>query len=76
MIISIADIEQAINYWRKTLPSDAATMQLCPPASALARLYAEMIYFGWTHCDLNTVDKEVSEAWYGYCNHQNNKAAA
>lgn len=48
-LVSISEIEQAINYWRQLHPSSRDTMTLCPQASALAELYARMIVFQMGH---------------------------
>lgn len=44
-VISILEIERAINYWRQQHPSSRDTMTLCPQAACLAELYARMILF-------------------------------
>lgn len=44
-LISIIELERAINYWRLKNPSTRDTMTLCPQASCLAELYARMIIF-------------------------------
>jgi hypothetical protein len=44
-LISIIELERAINYWRSTHPSSRDTMTLCPQASFLAEIYARMIIF-------------------------------
>lgn len=46
--ISISMLEQSINYWRNTYPSDKATMQLCEQASKLADLYG--------YCIINNIE--------------------
>jgi hypothetical protein len=42
--ISISQMEQAINYWRKAQPSTQGDMTLCKEASLLADTYAIMIF--------------------------------
>lgn len=45
-VITIMQMETAINVWRGCKPSDAATVTLCKPAAELAKCYAEMIVEG------------------------------
>ena len=41
--ITLAELESAINFWRKRSPSVGEELRLCPEASALATPYALMI---------------------------------
>ncbi|WP_019937599.1 DUF3717 domain-containing protein [Bordetella sp. FB-8] len=41
--ITLPQIEEAINYWRKRVPSQGEESRLCPQAAALAAPYALMI---------------------------------
>ena len=41
--ITLAELESAINFWRKRSPSVGEELRLCPEASALATPYAMMI---------------------------------
>ena len=41
--ITLAALEQAINYWRNRLPSQGEEARLCAEAAALAVPYATMI---------------------------------
>jgi len=41
--ITLAALEDAINYWRARSPSQGEEARLCPQAAALARPYALMI---------------------------------
>ena len=41
--ITLPQIEEAINYWRKREPSQGEESRLCPQAAALATPYALMI---------------------------------
>lgn len=43
MIVTLNELEQAINYWRQRLPSEGEDLRLCAPAAALAEPYAELI---------------------------------
>ncbi|MGE4335516.1 MAG: DUF3717 domain-containing protein [Pigmentiphaga sp.] len=42
MIVTLNELEQAINYWRQRLPS-GEELRLCAPGAALAEPYAELI---------------------------------
>lgn len=42
--IPLADLEQAINYWRNLRPSRGEERSLSPEVNRLAEVYALMIY--------------------------------
>lgn len=42
--IALAELEQAINYWRNLRPSRGEERSLSPEVNLLAKLYALMIY--------------------------------
>nr|WP_217346395.1 DUF3717 domain-containing protein [Noviherbaspirillum sp. L7-7A]MBV0880811.1 DUF3717 domain-containing protein [Noviherbaspirillum sp. L7-7A] len=42
--IALADLEQAINYWRNLRPSRGEERSLSPEVNRLAEVYALMIY--------------------------------
>lgn len=42
--IALAELEQAINYWRNLRPSRGEERSLSPEVNRLAELYALMIY--------------------------------
>ncbi|MBC7501883.1 MAG: DUF3717 domain-containing protein [Herminiimonas sp.] len=44
MDISLADLEQAINYWRARRPSSGEERALSAEVNALATVYAMMIF--------------------------------
>lgn len=44
MDISLAELEQAINYWRSVRPSSGDEHTLSPEVNALAHVYALMIF--------------------------------
>lgn len=77
-LISIVELERAINYWRSKYPSSRDTMTLCPQASCLAELYAHMIIFQ-TH-DISFAEfsakarKAFREAEQTYVEQQNKAA--
>ncbi|MEW6205733.1 MAG: DUF3717 domain-containing protein [Pseudomonadota bacterium] len=77
-LISIIELERAINYWRSKYPSSRDTMTLCPQASCLAELYARMIIFQ-THeisiAEFSTkAKKALREAEQVYAARQNRAA--
>lgn len=41
--ISLTELEEAINFWRRTRPSKGEALMLCQEASALAEPYAMLI---------------------------------
>ena len=41
--LTLSELEQAINYWRRRLPSNEQEWRLCAQAAALAAPYALMI---------------------------------
>ncbi|GAB3627939.1 hypothetical protein PTE30175_04662 [Pandoraea terrae] len=58
---SIAEIEQAINYWTRRQAADSH-WALCPAARALANVYGEMIFRHDTSVAAETLDAEQSRA--------------
>lgn len=42
-LLTLTELEGAINYWRKQSPSVGEESRLCPQAAALATPYAAMI---------------------------------
>ncbi len=42
-LITLPELESAINFWRQRSPSVGEELRLCPEASALATPYALMI---------------------------------
>ena len=45
-LISVTQLEAAINYWRHRIPATGEEARLCAQASALAAPYAMMIFEG------------------------------
>jgi predicted Fe-S protein YdhL (DUF1289 family) len=63
--IHITDIESAINWWRERKPSpDGITA--CPEVTALAEVYALMVYFHEPLCDEATMPSRARAAWLGW----------
>ncbi|RXZ36178.1 DUF3717 domain-containing protein [Oxalobacteraceae bacterium CAVE-383] len=46
MDISLTDLEEAINYWRRQRPATGEECALSPEVNALADIYARMIFGG------------------------------
>lgn len=44
MDISLTDLEEAINYWRRQRPATGEECALSPEVNALAEIYARMIF--------------------------------
>ncbi|QBC32170.1 DUF3717 domain-containing protein [Pandoraea sp. XY-2] len=58
---SIAEIEQAINYWTGRQAADSH-WSLCQSARALANIYGEMIYRREMSIGADALDAEQSQA--------------
>jgi hypothetical protein len=58
---SIAEIEQAINYWTRRQVADSH-WALCPSARVLADVYGEMIYRRETSIAADALDEPQSQA--------------
>ena len=56
MDISLAELEQAINYWRSVRPSSCEEHTLSPEVNALAHVYALMIFSRQTEVALAALD--------------------
>ncbi|RJG07741.1 DUF3717 domain-containing protein [Noviherbaspirillum cavernae] len=66
MDMTLAELEQAINYWRALRPSTGEERALSPEVNALATLYAMMIFNGAKVVPLDTLDQasqQLVEAW-------------
>lgn len=78
-IVSIADLERAINYWRQQIPSSRDTMTLCPQAASLAEVYAHMILFQTTQISRSEFSskarKALQDAEAAFTPHEQHKAA-
>jgi hypothetical protein len=66
--ISLAEVEQAINYWRNLRPSRGEERSLSPEVNLLAEIYALMIYERLRSLPTARVGAEAMgliEAWRG-----------
>ena len=62
-MISLQQLELAINRARAVSPSRGADAQLDPEVSLLAELYGQMIYYRLTTLALSALSKRELEAW-------------
>jgi len=63
--IHITDIEAAINFWRSRAPSPDG-VALAPALSALAGVYARMVFHGREHADERGMPAEAWTAWMAW----------
>ncbi len=68
-VISIFELEAAINHWRHITPSDANGMVLSPPVNALSEPYAWMIVTHAKTMPISALQSEACAAWLAYCDH-------
>jgi len=64
--ITLSELEQAINYWRRRLPSNEREWRLCSQAAALAAPYAAMIIghrLQMTLAELSAPGRAAYEQW-------------
>nr|WP_034382130.1 DUF3717 domain-containing protein [Herbaspirillum sp. CF444] len=65
-MISLTELEEAINYWRIQRPATGEECALSPEVNALADVYAVMIIERTHAVDLDAVGKEARQlidAW-------------
>ncbi|SAK92163.1 DUF3717 domain-containing protein [Caballeronia ptereochthonis] len=65
-VISINELEAAINYWRGRSPSSGDELTLCKEASALSRPYALLIVQRQSSLPPEELDDEALAAWKAY----------
>jgi hypothetical protein len=66
MNISLTELEEAINYWRRQRPATGEECALSPEVNALAGVYAMMIFEGVATAPaeaLNARAQELIAAW-------------
>lgn len=64
-VVSIAQIEAAINFWRERCPVDAQNPSLCAQARVLADVYGWMIYAGKASVERAALSREQVAALEG-----------
>jgi hypothetical protein len=65
-VISITDLEAAINYWRSRSPAEGDELRLCKEASALSRPYALLIVQRQSGLPPEQLDADARLAWEAY----------
>jgi hypothetical protein len=65
-VISINELEAAINYWRGRSPSSSNELSLCKEASALSRPYALLIVQRQSGVPPEQLDDDARAAWEAY----------
>ena len=70
-VISINELEAAINYWRGRSPSSGDELALCKEASALSRSYALLIVQRQSSLPSEQLDDEARAAWEAYTQFKN-----
>lgn len=66
MDLTLTELEQAINYWRRMCPSTGEEHALSSEVNALANVYALMIYqraHSFTLESVNAEARELIAAW-------------
>jgi hypothetical protein len=66
MDISLTDLEEAINYWRRQRPATGEECALSPEVNALAEVYARMIFEGLGALPLDILDsgpRQLISSW-------------
>jgi hypothetical protein len=66
MDISLTDLEEAINYWRRQRPATGEECALSPEVNALAEVYARMIFEGLGALSLDILEsgpRQLISSW-------------
>ncbi len=59
MDLTLTELEQAINYWRRVRPATGEERALSPEVNALADVYALMIFQRTSSCPLDMLAPEA-----------------
>jgi len=65
-MLTLTDLEQAINYWRQQRPATGEECALSPEVNTLANPYAMMIFEGRHEIALDVLEPQVRQliqAW-------------
>lgn len=65
-MLTLTELEDAINYWRHQRPASGEECALSPEVNALAGLYALMIFYRRHDVALEQIDaqaRQLVEAW-------------
>jgi hypothetical protein len=65
-VISIHELEAAINFWRGRSPSTGDELSLCKEACALSRPYALLIVQRQSSLPTEQMEDEARDAWEYY----------
>ncbi|MEI2415409.1 DUF3717 domain-containing protein [Orrella sp. JC864] len=60
--VTLTELEEAINHWRRRSPSQGEAHRLCPQAAALAEPYAGMIMAHRHEIALSELGPQAREA--------------
>jgi hypothetical protein len=66
MNISLTELEEAINYWRRQRPATGEECALSPEVNALAEIYARMIFEGIGALPLDALEaasRQLISSW-------------
>ena len=66
-LLTLTELESAINFWRQRSPSVGEELRLCPEASSLATPYALMIIERRKQIDIAELSERAQgaiAAWY------------
>ncbi|HEY4316808.1 MAG TPA: DUF3717 domain-containing protein [Herbaspirillum sp.] len=66
MDISLTDLEEAINHWRRQRPATGEECALSPEVNALAEIYARMIFEGVVALPLEAlgrIQRDLITSW-------------
>ena len=61
-LLTLTELESAINFWRQRSPSVGEELRLCPEASSLATPYALMIIERRKDIEISTLSERAQEA--------------
>ncbi|KAF1042713.1 MAG: hypothetical protein GAK35_02574 [Herbaspirillum frisingense] len=67
-MLTLTELEQAINYWRQQRPASGEECALSPEVNALAGVYAMMIYDRRHELALDEIDtqaRQLIQSWQG-----------
>ncbi|MCF8171779.1 MAG: DUF3717 domain-containing protein [Candidatus Methylopumilus sp.] len=61
-LLTLTELESAINFWRQRSPSVGEELRLCPEASSLATPYALMIIERRKDIEISTLSERAQAA--------------
>ena len=65
-LLTLTELEAAINFWRQRSPSIGEELRLCPEASSLATPYALMIIERRKEIDVEEMSERAQAAIVGW----------